>query len=130
MIWHRPNALGEPTSHDRPWRTHENVFIFSKGTRYYFNRDALDREEDIWTIRARPENPYSHCAPFPAELVDRCIACGCRPGGTVIDPFVGSGTTVLAAIRSGRSAIGIELNDEFSALAERRIRDGLGFKKK
>ena len=122
VIWHRPNALGEPTAQDRPWRTHENVFIFSKQPRYFFNRAGLNGEEDMWTIRARPENPYAHCAPFPVELVERCLRCGCRPKGTVLDPFAGSGTTLVAALLSGRSAVGIELNDKYSALAERRIR--------
>jgi site-specific DNA-methyltransferase (adenine-specific) len=125
VIWHRPSALGEPTGKDRPWRTHENVFIFSKQPRYFFNRAGLNGEEDIWTIRARPENPYAHCAPFPVELVERCLRCGCRPKGTVLDPFAGSGTTLVAALLSGRSAVGIELNDEYSALAERRIRKTL-----
>ncbi|UPJ50389.1 helix-turn-helix domain-containing protein [Bradyrhizobium sp. 200] len=125
VIWHRPNALGEPTSKDRPWRTHENVFIFSKQPKYFFDRSSLGKEEDIWTIRARPENPYAHCAPFPVELVERCIQCGCKPNGIVLDPFVGSGTTLVAALASGRSAIGIELNDRYSALAERRVRDAV-----
>lgn len=129
VIWHRPNALGEPTSHDRPWRTHENVFIFSKGPKYYFNRKALGADEDLWTIRARPENPYSHCAPFPAELVERCLACGCKPEGIVLDPFLGSGTTALVALQTGRSTVGIELNDEFARLCERRILDSAGQKR-
>jgi|GEM_PF-189192 len=125
VIWHRPNALGEPTAKDRPWRTHENVFIFSKQPRYFFNRAGLNGEEDIWTIRARPENPYAHCAPFPAELVERCLRCGCPPNGTVLDPFAGSGTTLVVALLSGRSAVGIELNDEYNALADCRIRKAL-----
>lgn len=120
-IWHRPNALGEPTAHDRPWRTTENLFMFSKGPRYFFDRSGLSGEEDIWTIKARPENPYAHCAPFPVELVERCLACGCRPGGLVGDPFMGSGTTAIAALRSGRPFVGIELNDNYAELAERRI---------
>ena len=125
VIWHRPSALGEPSSKDRPWRTHENIFIFSKQPKYFFNRKGLANEEDIWTIRARPKNPYAHCAPFPAELVDRCLSCGCKPNGIVLDPFAGSGTTLVAAVLSGRSAIGIELNDEYSGLAERRLKDVL-----
>jgi excisionase family DNA binding protein len=123
VIWHRPNALGEPSSKDRPWRSHENIFIFSKQPKYFFNRLALQGEEDIWTIKARPENPYAHCAPFPVALVERCIACGCRPNGVVLDPFAGSGTTLVAALLNGHSAVGIELNDEYSGLAERRIKD-------
>lgn len=121
VIWERPGNLGEPTAHDRPHRTYENVFIFSKSPRYYFNRSALGDEEDIWTIAARPENPHSHCAPFPTQLVDRCLACGCPEGGLVLDPFLGSGTTAVSALRSGRSAIGIELNANYCDEAEERI---------
>ncbi|WP_184145977.1 DNA methyltransferase [Amaricoccus macauensis] len=121
VIWERPGSLGEPTAHDRPHRTYENVFIFSKGPKYYFNRAVLGGEEDIWRIAARPENPHSHCAPFPTELVDRCLACGCPEEGTVLDPFLGSGTTAISALRSGRSVVGIELNSKYCSEAEQRI---------
>lgn len=121
VIWERPGNLGEPTAHDRPHRTYENVFLFSKGPKYYFNREALGGEEDIWRIAARPENPHSHCAPFPTELVDRCLACGCPEGGLVLDPFLGSGTTAISALRSGRSAIGVELSPKYCSEAEQRI---------
>lgn len=120
-IWQRPGSLGEPTAKDRPWRTYEHVFIFSKNPRYWFNRDGLNGDEDIWKIVARPENPGSHFAPYPRELVDRCLACGCPPGGTVLDPFVGSGTTMLQALRRGSPAIGIDLNREYCEFIEHRI---------
>lgn len=121
VIWERPGSLGEPTARDRPYRTYENVFIFSKGPKYFFNRDALGDEEDIWRIPARPENPHSHAAPYPTQLVDRCLACGCPEGGLVLDPFLGSGTTAISALRSGRSVIGIELNPNYCNEAEQRI---------
>jgi excisionase family DNA binding protein len=121
IAWHRPNSLGEPTAKDRPWRTYEHVFLFSKGVRYHFDRRGLKGEEDVWSIPARPENPYAHCAPFPVELVERCLACGSKPNSVVLDPFVGSGTTMIAAHRAGNDAIGIELNPDYAALAERRI---------
>jgi excisionase family DNA binding protein len=126
VIWQRPGTLPEPTAHDRPWRTHENVFIFSKGPRYFFNREALAGEEDIWKIVARPENPGAHFAPYPRELVDRCLACGCPEGGTVLDPFVGSGTTMVSALASGRQAVGIELKPEYADFAAKRIRKEFG----
>lgn len=122
VIWQRPAAQPEPTAHDRPWRTHENVFIFSKGPRYYFNRSALKGEEDVWQIVARPENPGSHFAPYPRELVDRCVECGCRPGGVVLDPFVGSGTTMVSALAHGCHAIGIDLKAEYAKFAAERVR--------
>jgi DNA modification methylase len=126
VIWQRPGTLPEPTAHDRPWRTHENVFIFSKGPRYFFKRDALGGEEDVWKIVARPENPGAHFAPYPRELVDRCLACGCPEGGTVLDPFVGSGTTMVSALASGRQAVGIELKPEYADFAAKRIRKEFG----
>ncbi|MDZ4178353.1 MAG: site-specific DNA-methyltransferase [Coriobacteriia bacterium] len=126
VIWQRPGTLPEPTAHDRPWRTHENIFMFSKGPRYYFKREALKGEEDIWKIVARPENPGAHFAPYPRELVDRCLACGCPEGGTVLDPFVGSGTTMVSALVSGRQAIGIEIKPEYADFAAKRIRKEFG----
>lgn len=126
VIWQRPGTLPEPTAHDRPWRTHENVFIFSKGPRYYFKRQSLEGEEDIWKIVARPENPGAHFAPYPRELVDRCLACGCPEHGIVLDPFVGSGTTMASALGSGRHALGIELKPEYADFAAKRIRKEFG----
>lgn len=126
VIWQRPGTLPEPTAHDRPWRTHENVFIFSKGPRYFFNREGLQGEDDVWKIIARPENPGSHFAPYPRELVDRCLACGCPEGGTVLDPFVGSGTTMVSALASGRQAVGIELKPEYADFAAKRIKKEFG----
>lgn len=122
VIWQRPGTLPEPTAHDRPWRTYEHVFIFSKGPRYYFNRRGLNGDEDIWRIVARPENPGSHFAPYPRELVNRCLDVGCKHGGSVLDPFVGSGTTMLAALARQSSATGIDLKPEYCDFIVQRIR--------
>jgi site-specific DNA-methyltransferase (adenine-specific) len=121
VIWERPGCLGEPSAHDRPHRTYEHVFVFTKNHKYFFDRKALAGEEDIWRIAARPNNPYIHAAPFPFELVERCLACGCPRQGVVLDPFLGSGTTAIAALRSGRSAIGIDMKSSYCDEAERRI---------
>lgn len=121
IVWHRPTSLGEPTGRDRPAKTFEHVFMFAKSARYWFDRAGLAGQEDVWTIPARPDNPHRHVAPFPEELVQRCLDCGCAAGGTVLDPFLGSGTTAIVARRSGRSAIGIELNPAFAEQARARI---------
>lgn len=113
IIWERPGSLGEPTARDRPWRDYEHIFMFSRAPRYFFDRKGLEGNEDIWSFPARPDNPMTHAAPYPLELVNRCLAVGCPPEGTVLDPFVGSGTTMVAALESGRSAIGIDLNPEY-----------------
>jgi len=122
VVWKRPGSLPEPTAHDRPWRTHEHVFILSKGPRYWFDRDGLGGDEDLWDISARPDNPGAHFAPFPLALVEKCLKCGCPPGGTVLDPFAGSGTTMLVALRMGMNAVGIELKPEYCKFVLSRIK--------
>lgn len=121
VLWERPGTLPEPTAHDRPWRTYEHVFIFSKGPRYFFDRRGLRGEEDIWRIVARPENPGAHFAPYPRELVERCLDIGCKRGGAVLDPFVGSGTTMLAALDRESPAVGIDLKPEYCDFIIERI---------
>jgi len=121
VMWERPGTLPEPTAHDRPWRTYEHVFIFSKGPRYFFDRRGLKGDEDIWRIVARPENPGAHFAPYPRELVQRCLDVGCKPGGAVLDPFVGSGTTMLAALTRKSPATGIDLKPEYCDFIVERI---------
>ena len=116
IIWHRKHALREAVL-DRPRRSHENIFLLAKQRNYYFNREALKDvvvEEDVWTISARPKMyPGIDTAPYPDELVERCIALGCPAAGTVLDPFAGSGTTLRVALEQKRSAIGVELNPLF-----------------
>jgi DNA modification methylase len=74
----------------------------------------------VWTI-GTGRYPDAHFAVFPEELPRRCILAGCPVGGTVLDPFMGAGTTALVARKHGRKSIGIELNPEYAALAARRL---------
>ena len=74
----------------------------------------------VWTI---PTQGYSgaHFATFPRELAARCIKAGSAVGDLVLDPFLGSGTTIAEAVLIGRRGVGFELNPEYAKLAERRI---------
>jgi DNA modification methylase len=124
IIWHRENCLPEYVV-DRPSRSYEYVFMFAKSRKYYFDKQPLiDKkvEEDMWTIAAKTNGGSSlDTAPFPDELVMRCLEIGCPPKGTVLDPFVGSGTTARVAVSTGRSAIGVDLNREFCLYAVNRL---------
>jgi len=114
IVWTRKGAIPEPTAKDRPWRTYEMIFMFSKSPRYYFSRAALSRDEDIWTISSRRRsNGGVHAAAYPEELVEKCIKVGCREKGRVLDPFAGTGTTLRVALRLGRGAAGIDMSEEF-----------------
>lgn len=74
----------------------------------------------VWTVTTKPYSG-AHFAVMPPDLVEPCIKAGCPEGGTVLDPFAGSGTTLAVAAELGRNAIGCELNPDYIALAERRI---------
>ena len=124
IIWHRENCLREAVR-DRPSRSYEYIFMFAKDRRYFFDKQPLiDKkiDEDMWTVAARPKLASKlNTAPFPDDLVSRCLQIGCRKGGTVLDPFVGTGTTIRVALSSGFSAIGIDLNHKFCSYAAEQI---------
>ncbi len=124
IIWHREHCLPENVK-DRPSRSYEFVFMFVKSRKYYFNRQPLiekNFDEDVWTIAARPKQANGiDTAPFPDELVQRCLDIGCPKDGSVLDPFAGSGTTMRVALVSGRSATGIELNPDFCEHAVKNL---------
>ncbi len=95
------------------------------------NNDSMDaalaimpekrNKRSVWEVTTQPFKE-AHFATFPPALVEPCILAGCPKGGTVLDPFLGAGTTALVADRLGRNCIGVELNPEYAAMAERRIR--------
>ncbi len=79
----------------------------------------------VWDINTQALKE-AHFATFPPALVEPCILAGCPAGGTVLDPFLGSGTTALVADRLGRDCIGIELNPAYAEMARRRIENDAG----
>jgi len=88
------------------------------GERHTRQDDRGRNPGDVWTIPTQPF-PAAHFAVMPVALAQRCILAGCKPGGTVLDPFSGSGTTGLAAQRTGRKYIGIDLSCEYIELSLR-----------
>lgn len=77
-------------------------------------------KRSVWTI---PTEPYAgaHFAVMPTALVKPCVLAGCAPGGVVLDPFAGSGTVGVVAMREGLSFVGIELNPSYADMARRRV---------
>lgn len=119
IIWHRPAAFTQGGVSDRPFTTHETIFMLSKSRRYWFNADACSTGT-VWQF-GHEQSANGHSAAFPTRLPKMCIDAGCPAGGTVLDPFGGTGTTGLVADAMGRGAILIEVNPEYAALAESRI---------
>jgi site-specific DNA-methyltransferase (adenine-specific) len=81
---------------------------------------GLRNRRSVWTVATKPYSG-AHFAVMPAALVEPCIKAGCPEGGTVLDPFAGSGTTLAVAAELGRSGIGCELNPGYIKIAEERV---------
>lgn len=123
-IWNKPNCQPESVK-DRPTRSHEYVFLFSKSEKYYYNPQAARGPNDrqlrtVWNIHTQPYKE-AHFATFPPSLVEPCLGLSARSGDLVLDPFVGSGTTGVVALKMDRRFVGIELNPAYVNIAERRL---------
>ncbi len=81
-------------------------------------------KRDVWSI-STAHFDGGHFAVFPEKLARPCILAGSRPGGTVLDPFCGSGTAGVVAVKEGRDFIGIEINQEYSKMSSQRITEAL-----
>jgi DNA modification methylase len=83
---------------------------------------AKRNKRSVWTVATQPF-AEAHFATFPEALINPCILAGSKVGDTVLDPFCGSGTTGVVALRHDRKFVGIELNPTYAGMAEKRIRD-------
>lgn len=159
IIWNKPNAMPESAT-DRLSGTYEQMFMFSRSQKYWFDLDpiredaltaarplipagkqcdgsysresggkhgaptssGLGRNEggknpgDVWSISTQPFSG-AHFAVMPRELARRAIVAGCKPCGTVLDPFSGSGTTGLVAQNNGRKYVGIDISADYLKLS-------------
>ena len=119
-------ALREPAvTGERPNETNKrNVQVEVPGHQKQFRggnpNDGKRTKRDVWSICVEP-GYEGHHATFPVSLPLQCIALGCPQDGIVLDPFMGSGTTAIAAHRAKRHYIGFELNPEYFDIAEKRI---------
>ena len=128
---------------------HDNIGFFAKSPKYYFDLDPIripyDAEtkkarsrsifegskwlevgynpKDLWSIsRLHKQHPErrEHPTQKPLEIIERIVKSSCPPGGVVLDPFLGSGTTVEACVRNNRNYIGYELNPEYVEISKSR----------
>jgi site-specific DNA-methyltransferase (cytosine-N4-specific) len=172
VIWSKRSCMPEAVT-DRPSRSHEQVFLFTKRPHYWYDADAIREDSDpqqvahnqryakvyaaqadraattgqpgnnnsagihsrpgkpgrnarsVWHLSMTPF-PSAHFATMPTTLAERCILAGCKPGGTVLDPFSGSGTTGMVATKHGRRYVGIDLNEDYLRLSlDTRLAQGV-----
>jgi DNA modification methylase len=91
--------------------------------RYSDKYDTVPRRKrrSVWTVPTYPY-PEAHFATFPEKLIEPCVLAGCPEGGVILDPFGGSGAVAKVALRARRNFVLIELNKDYCAIAERRIK--------
>ena len=138
IIWNKGGSAGPSTAWGS-WKSasnptlrdvHEYILIFSKGSfarKKEGKKSTIERDEfleftkSIWTFSSESARRIGHPAPFPLELPRRLIQLYSFAGDVVLDPFVGSGSTCIAALESKRHFIGYEKDRGYANLAERRI---------
>lgn len=130
IIWHKTNSMPENAG-DRCVKSHEYIFLLSRSADYYFDASAIREisnakngsrrnKRSVWSV-ATGGAKTAHCASFPERLIEPCILAGCPEGGTVLDPFAGSGTTGVVAKRLRRNFVGVEINPDYCEMATVRI---------
>jgi site-specific DNA-methyltransferase (cytosine-N4-specific) len=124
IIWYKENTQPESVK-DRPTRSHEHIFLFSKSEKYYYDIDAVKgpngrRLRDVWEINTKGYSG-AHFAVYPEELVRRCALIGSESGDYILDPFLGSGTTGAVVSKLGRKFLGCEINEDYLQLIKERL---------
>lgn len=141
VIWDKASSAGSSTAWGS-WQSasnptlrdvHEYILIFSKNT--FGRKNPLKRENtvsrdeflelttSIWTFPSESARKIGHPAPFPVELPYRTIQLYTFEGEVVLDPFMGSGQTAVAAIKSKRHYVGYEIDREYAKLADKRANE-------
>ena len=136
LIWHKSSGI--PTHDKNIVDRHEYVLVFSKSERLNCKKqiEAISdyKDEEInhglfWNINRKAGSvgkKYIHPAIYPNDLVSRIVQCGTQPGDIVLDPFLGSGTTMIASILANRNCYGFEYYEGFKELIESRFQTDIG----
>jgi site-specific DNA-methyltransferase (cytosine-N4-specific) len=129
IIWYKPNCQPESVK-DRPTQSHEYIFLFSKSEDYYYDFESikepatvkgqLRNKRSVWQVNTEAF-PEAHFATFPEELIKPIILASTTEGQYVLDPFFGAGTVGVVCKKLNRHYHGIELNQEYINIAEKRI---------
>jgi DNA modification methylase len=115
-----PSDKRRPMGSEGSWQMDGRKRGENGGGQAYEHDTTKSNARTVWTITTKAYSE-AHFATFPTELPERCIKAGSREGDTVLDPFMGSGTTAWVARHLGRRAIGCELNAEYLEIAARRL---------
>lgn len=127
IIWFKPNAP-PLIQKNRFVPSTEVIWVASKSKRYYFNYEIAKRisngkqMRNLWEIPAE-RHKTSHPTEKPEKLLERIVLIGSKEGDSILDPFMGSGTTGVVAKRLNRNFIGIEIDENYFGIAKKRIEE-------
>ena len=119
IIWAKSKAMPEGRCR-RPHRKHESIYILAKNEKHNFR--VKPPVPSIWSVDAE-RNTTIHTSTFPVDLPRRCISASGLNSGVLLDPFMGSGTSAIAAQQAGLNYVGFEINPEYVIIAQKRILD-------
>ena len=130
QYYYNQDAIREPHKYDGRKDTTFKGAVKLKDDTHTMHEKGMDRwknplgknKRSVWTVPVK-SYPEAHFAVYPEELIEPCILAGCPEDGTVLDPFMGSGTTAQVAMMNGRNSIGIELNESYGDLISNRIKN-------
>jgi len=119
LIWNKFNSI--PFSNGT-WRSDAEFIVHIRDRGTTFNKGDSELKRKITTLPLN-QTRYGHPTEKPIELMRKYILVSSRPGDTILDPFMGSGTTGVACVQTGRNFFGVEIDPTYFAIAERRIKD-------
>ena len=121
VIWNRGGSMALNCKRFAP--SHEGIWAFGAPHYWDYRNNTL---MSVWNVpHAQRDGGNDHPCPYPESVVRPLIESSCPPGGIVLDPFMGSGTTGCAAVKTGRQFVGIEIEQRWFDLACRRISDAM-----
>lgn len=129
IIWYKGEVQSKRNSMEnmfptyiKPINCYEHIFAFSKNNTTFNLPNIVKYIEPVKKINSKGENIYGHTAPYPAALVELLLPY-LNTNGYILDPFLGSGTTILASLKHNYKSIGIELNEDYFLLAISKIKN-------
>jgi DNA modification methylase len=125
----KEDAVGKNPGNKKPHKHQGQPFSRTKENLTKIGAVNKRNKRSVWVV-APKKFKGAHFATFPMDLIEPCVLAGCPEGGTVLDPFGGSGTTAIVANKHNRNAVLCELNEEYVDIAKERIVNTLGMMSK
>ena len=120
-IWHKNNPAPVVRRANRPQKATEGIGMATIGKKNTFNADNMGKVHNVFNYPIVHHSIRNHPTQKPVDLISELLYRSSNEGDTILDPFMGSGTTGVACVQTGRNFIGIEIEPKYYEIAEARI---------